>query len=56
MKQTSKLGGVLGTVGVLSGIFVAMKQNKKLGATALYAIAFGVGGLLIGNSITKFYE
>jgi hypothetical protein len=56
MKQNSKLGGVLGTVGVLSGIFIAMKQNKKLGGTALFAIAFGVGGLLIGNAVTKFYE
>lgn len=56
MKQPSKFGGVLGTAGVLGGIFFAMKQNKKLGTTAIYALAFGIGGLLIGNAVTKFYE
>ena len=30
MKENSKLGGVLSTVGVLSGIFYAMKNNKGL--------------------------
>jgi hypothetical protein len=56
MKNNSKFGGVLSTVGVLGGIYLAMKQNKKLGQTALYAVGFGVAGLLLGNAISKFYE
>jgi len=54
--KNSKFGNVLGTAGVLGGIFFAMKNNKKLGATAIYALGFGIAGILIGNSITKFYE
>ena len=56
MKENSKLGGVLSTVGVLSGIFYAMKNNKGLTQTAVYAVGFGIGGLLLGNSINKFYS
>ncbi len=56
MKNNSKLGGVLSTVGVLGGIYVAMKGNKKLGQTALYAVGFGLAGLLLGNAVSKFYE
>jgi xanthosine utilization system XapX-like protein len=54
--NNSKFGNVLGTAGVLSGIFFAMKNNKSIGATAFYALGFGIAGILIGNSITKFYE
>jgi hypothetical protein len=54
--EKTKFGNTLGTIGVLGGIFYAMKNNKGLGATSLYAIGFGVLGVIIGNSITKFYE
>jgi hypothetical protein len=54
--KNSKFGNTLGTFGALGGIFYAMKGNKNLGVTALYAVGFGFAGLLLGNSITKFYE
>ena len=54
--KNSKFGTTLGTIGALGGIFYAMKNNKKLGVTALYAIGFAFGGVLLGNAITKFYE
>jgi hypothetical protein len=54
--NNSKFGNTLGAVGVLGGIFYAMKKNKGTGATALYALGFGIAGLFIGNAITKFYE
>lgn len=54
--QNSKLANTLGSVGVLSGIVYAMKKNKGFGSTALYVIGFGVAGIFIGNSISKFYE
>jgi len=54
--QNSTLGNTLGSFGVLGGIFYSMKKNKNFGATALYVIGFGVAGILIGNSVSKFYE
>jgi hypothetical protein len=56
MIDTSKFGSLLGTLGVASGVFYSMKKQKSLGQTTMYAIAFGIAGLIIGNSITKFYE
>lgn len=54
--QTSKLANTLGSLGVLGGIVYSMRKNKNFGATALYIIGFGVAGILIGNSVSKFYE
>jgi hypothetical protein len=54
--KNSKFGNTLGAVGALGGIFYAMKGNKNIGATALYTIGFAFAGILLGNSITKFYE
>lgn len=54
--QNTKLANTLGSVGVLSGIVYAMKKNKGFGATALYVIGFGIAGIFIGNSVSKFYE
>jgi len=56
MINTTKFGSILGTVGVATGVFYAMKKSKGLGETTLYAVGFGILGLIIGNSITKFYE
>jgi len=52
----SKLGNIAGTLGLIGGIMYAMKKNKNLGQTSLYAIGFGLGGMLLGNAISKFYE
>lgn len=54
--NNSKLGNVAGTIGLIGGIMFAMKKNKGMGATALYALGFGAAGLLLGNAISKFYE
>lgn len=52
MEQT-KLGNALGTVGLLGGIFYAMKKNKGLGMTALFGIGLGLAGMFIGTHIQK---
>ena len=52
----SKIGNMFGTVGLLGGIFYAMKKDKNLGTTALFALGFGLGGMLLGNAFSKFYE
>jgi hypothetical protein len=54
--EKSKFGGALGTIGVLGGVFYAMKKDKSFAMTGAYAIGFGILGLILGNSITKFYE
>ena len=52
----SQLGSTLGTIGAIGGILYSMKKGKGLGATFLFTVAFGIGGLLVGNSVSKFYE
>lgn len=54
--EKTKIGNLLGTIGVASGVFYAMKKGKGLGATTLFAVGFGLIGLMLGNSISKFYE
>ena len=56
MKENSKIANLLGSVGVLGGIVYGMKKNKGFGVTALFVIGFGVAGIFIGNSVSKFYE
>lgn len=51
-----KIANLLGTVGLVGGMFYAMKQNKKFVGVATYGILFGVGGYLLGNALNKFYE
>jgi uncharacterized membrane protein AbrB (regulator of aidB expression) len=55
MKKT-KIGNLLGTIGVATGVFYSMKKGKGLGVTTLFAVGFGVVGLMLGNSLSKFYE
>lgn len=53
---TSKAGTILGTVGLVGGALYAFNKGEKIGKVAIWAGILGVGGLLIGNAITKFYE
>lgn len=52
----NNLSSILGTAGVVYGLYYSMKNNKQLGETALYAIAFGLLGALVGNTINKKNE
>ncbi len=52
----TKLAGVLGTAGLITGLIYGIRRNKGFGETALLTTIFGVAGALIGNQITKFYE
>jgi hypothetical protein len=45
------LGKSLATVGVLGGIVFAMKKNQGVGMTIVYALAFGLGGMYLGNAV-----
>ena len=54
--ENSKIGNLLGSIGVATGDLYAMKKGKGLGATTLFAVGFGVIGIMLGNSISKFYE
>jgi len=56
MLDKSKFGNLLGTIGVASGVFYAMKKGKGLGATTLFAVIGGIVGVMLGKSINKFYE
>lgn len=52
MKST-QLGNLLGTAGVIYGIYYGIEKNKKLGEFILYTAIFGIGGAFIGNAISK---
>ena len=52
----TKFGNTLGSVGLVGGMLYAMKNNKDTKGIVIYGLLFGIGGLLIGNSLTKFYE
>lgn len=52
----NNLSSTLGTIGVVYGLYFAMKNNKQIGETALYAIGFGLVGALVGNAIKNSYE
>lgn len=54
--NNSKLGSLLGTLGVIGGVVYGMKKGGGFGKTALFAALFGIGGVVVGNSISKFYE
>ena len=54
--MNSKLGGILGSVGVVYGIFNGIKNKQKFGEIALYSVLFGLGGVIIGNAVEKFYS
>ena len=54
--EKSNLGNTLGTIGVLSGLAYSIKNKKSFGMSSFYVIAFGIGGLILGNAVTKFYE
>lgn len=44
------------TIGLLGGLIYGMKNNKGIGTTTLYGVGFGILGMIVGNSITKFYQ
>jgi len=52
----TKLGNILGTAGLVAGIIYGMKSNKGFVQTALFTTGFAIAGVLIGNSLTKYYE
>jgi xanthosine utilization system XapX-like protein len=52
----TKLGQILGTAGILTGLMYSVRKKKGIGPTVLWTGIFGVAGVLIGNSITKYYE
>ncbi len=54
--NTSKLANVLGGVGVIGSLFYCMKHKAPIGQTLVYALVFGVAGVVIGNTVTHFYE
>lgn len=56
MTHKSKIGSALGTIGAVSGLVYSMKQGKGIGQTFLFTLGFGIAGMIIGNSLSKFYE
>jgi xanthosine utilization system XapX-like protein len=54
--DNSKLANLMGSGGLLFGLFYAMKKNKGLAITSVYALGFGLVGMVVGNQISKFYE
>jgi hypothetical protein len=56
MVEKTKFGSALGSIGSVSGLIYSMKNCKGIGQTFLFTLGFGITGLIIGNSISKFYE
>jgi len=54
--KNSQTGKLLGTIGIAYGIFNGIKKNQKVGEIAIYSVLLGVAGVIVGNSISKFYE
>lgn len=51
----SKLGNILLAAGLLSGGIYAAKKGKPTTTILLYSVGLGLGGFVLGNSITNFY-
>lgn len=56
MVEKTKFGSALGSIGAVSGLIYSMKNGKGIGQTFLFTLGFGIAGLIVGNSISKFYE
>lgn len=56
MIDKTKLGQIMGTAGLITGLVYSIHKNKSFGAGAFYTLAFGVAGVMVGNAVTKFYE
>jgi hypothetical protein len=54
--RNTHLGNLMGTIGIAYGIFHGIKKSQKIGEIAIYSVLFGVAGVLVGNSVSKFYE
>lgn len=54
--EKTNLGNTLGTIGVISGLAYSIKNKKSFGMSAFFVVIFGIGGMILGNSVTKFYE
>jgi len=55
-KKVTKAGTLLGTGGAVISGLIAYNKGFGIGKSALMVAIFGVGGVLLGNAITKFYE
>ena len=53
--KTNPLGNLIGTIGLVGTGFYLAKKGKELPTIIIGALAGGIGGLLIGNAIYKFY-
>lgn len=54
--KISKAGTLLGTAGAVVGGLIAFNKGASIGKVAVIAAVLGVGGVLLGNAVTKFYE
>ena len=56
MLDKSKAGTLLGTVGLVGGIWYAFNKGQDIKQVAITGAILGVGGFLLGNAFTKLYE
>ena len=56
MFTPSKFGGLIATFGLVGGAFYSFKSNRTALVGTWISLGAGIGGYLIGNAITKFYE
>lgn len=54
--QRTTFGNLVGSAGVLGGIFYAISKQKDYKGIIFYGALFGIGGYFLGNSISKFYK
>ena len=56
MLSQSKLGNLILAIGVVGGGIYAAKRGKPAMTIGVIALVSGVGGFILGNALTKFYE
>ena len=52
----TKATSIGSTAGLVYGLYYSMKRSKGFGETAMYAVGFGLVGLLVGRAIDKFND
>ena len=56
LTKSTQLGNVFFAVGLLAGGISAAKKGKPTLTIGLFALGYGVGGYILGNAITNFYN
>ena len=54
--KDNKVTNAFITIGLLGGLMYGIKKDKGIAITTLYGVGFGIVGMLVGNTLSKFYK